>query len=62
MLDLRAGENTAALMIALAYVKLSLFPSFGAKHLTPRSLSARNIGSLVCVEGIVTKCKFFIFA
>ena len=31
--------------------------SFGAKHVTPRSLSARNIGNLVCVEGIVTKCK-----
>ncbi|XP_072028727.1 zygotic DNA replication licensing factor mcm3-like [Amphiura filiformis] len=31
--------------------------SFGAKHVTPRSLSARNIGNLVCVEGIVTKCS-----
>ena len=31
--------------------------SFGSKHLTPRSLSARHIGNLVCVEGIVTKCK-----
>ncbi|XP_071941700.1 DNA replication licensing factor MCM3-like isoform X2 [Antedon mediterranea] len=31
--------------------------SFGAKHVTPRSLSARNLGNLVCVEGIVTKCS-----
>lgn len=31
--------------------------SFGAKHVTPRSLSARNIGNLVCCEGIVTKCE-----
>ena len=34
-----------------------LFCSFGAKHVTPRSLSARFIGNMVCVEGIVTKCK-----
>lgn len=31
--------------------------SFGSKHLTPRTLSARNLGNLVCVEGIVTKCS-----
>ena len=31
--------------------------SFGGKHVTPRSISARHLGSLVCVEGIVTKCK-----
>lgn len=31
--------------------------SFGAKHVTPRSLTSRFIGNLVCVEGIVTKCK-----
>ena len=30
--------------------------SFGGMHVTPRSLSARFIGNLVCVEGIVTKC------
>ncbi len=38
-----------------------LFISFGAKHHTPRSLSARNLGNLVCVEGIVTKCKLVYF-
>lgn len=31
--------------------------SFGGMHVTPRSLSARFIGNLVCVEGIITKCK-----
>ena len=31
--------------------------SFGAKHVTPRTLTSRFIGNLVCVEGIVTKCK-----
>lgn len=29
--------------------------SFGNRHVTPRSLNARNLGNLVCVEGIVTK-------
>lgn len=32
--------------------------SFGSKHVSPRSLNARNLGNLVCVEGIVTKCKY----
>ena len=32
--------------------------SFGSMHVTPRSLSARFIGNLVCVEGIVTKCAW----
>jgi len=32
--------------------------SFGSKHVTPRSLSAAHLGSMVCVEGIVTKCKY----
>jgi len=30
--------------------------SFGAHAVNPRTLSARFLGSLVCVEGIVTKC------
>lgn len=37
--------------------KMYSFFSFGAKHVTPRSLSAHFIGNMVCVEGIVTKCK-----
>nr|QIC49963.1 DNA replication licensing factor MCM3-like protein [Actinia equina] len=31
--------------------------SFGSKHVTPRSLSSRFLGSVVCLEGIVTKCS-----
>ena len=31
--------------------------SFGEKHVTPRSLSARYLGNLICVEGIVTKAS-----
>lgn len=38
-------------------IKCVFFFSFGAKHVTPRSLSAHFIGNMVCVEGIVTKCK-----
>lgn len=29
--------------------------SFGNKHVTPRSLTSRYLGNLVCVEGIVTR-------
>ncbi|XP_053323425.1 maternal DNA replication licensing factor mcm3 [Spea bombifrons] len=31
--------------------------SFGAKHVSPRTLIAGFLGNLVCVEGIVTKCS-----
>lgn len=31
--------------------------SFGNKHVTPRSLTSRYLGNLICVEGIVTKCN-----
>lgn len=34
--------------------------SFGNKHVTPRSLQSRYLGNLICVEGIVTKCKVII--
>ncbi|CAG0925504.1 unnamed protein product, partial [Notodromas monacha] len=30
--------------------------TFGSKHVSPRSLSSRFLGSLVCCDGIVTKC------
>ncbi|KAJ3607284.1 hypothetical protein NHX12_026795 [Muraenolepis orangiensis] len=36
---------------------IGLEGSFGAKHVTPRSLTARLLGGMVCVEGIVTKCS-----
>uniref|UniRef100_A0A3Q3BAL3 DNA replication licensing factor MCM3 n=1 Tax=Kryptolebias marmoratus TaxID=37003 RepID=A0A3Q3BAL3_KRYMA len=31
--------------------------SFGSKHVSPRTLTSRLLGSMVCVEGIVTKCQ-----
>ena len=31
--------------------------SFGAKHVTPRTLTSKNLGNLVCLEGIITKCS-----
>uniref|UniRef100_A0A6Q2ZEL4 DNA replication licensing factor MCM3 n=1 Tax=Esox lucius TaxID=8010 RepID=A0A6Q2ZEL4_ESOLU len=31
--------------------------SFGTKHVSPRTLTSRYLGNLVCVEGIVTKCS-----
>jgi len=31
--------------------------SFGSKHVTPRTLNASNLGNLVCLEGIITKCS-----
>lgn len=33
--------------------------SFGNKHVTPRTLTSQYLGNLICVEGIVTKCKFY---
>merc|ERR1719419_1115709 len=30
---------------------------FGSKHVTPRTLNSRNLGNLVCLEGIITKCS-----
>lgn len=34
--------------------------SFGNKHVTPRTLMSKFLGNLVCVEGIVTKCKLVV--
>ena len=47
-------------LLLLLVVTHTLSPfvcSFGAKHVTPRSLTARYLGNLVCLEGIVTKCR-----
>lgn len=37
---------------------IALEGSFGTKHVTPRTLTSRLLGSMVCVEGIITKCEF----
>uniref|UniRef100_A0A3Q3X459 DNA replication licensing factor MCM3 n=1 Tax=Mola mola TaxID=94237 RepID=A0A3Q3X459_MOLML len=36
---------------------IGLEGSFGSKHVTPRTLTSRLLGSMVCVEGIITKCE-----
>nr|XP_033792281.1 DNA replication licensing factor MCM3 isoform X2 [Geotrypetes seraphini] len=36
---------------------IGLEGSFGAKHVTPRTLTSRFLSCVVCVEGIVTKCS-----
>ncbi|XP_049612433.1 DNA replication licensing factor MCM3 [Syngnathus scovelli] len=36
---------------------IGLEGSFGTKHVTPRTLTSRLLGSMLCVEGIITKCS-----
>ncbi|KAA0708468.1 DNA replication licensing factor MCM3 [Triplophysa tibetana] len=36
---------------------IGLEGSFGTKHVSPRTLTSRLLGSMVCLEGIVTKCS-----
>ncbi|XP_051731255.1 DNA replication licensing factor MCM3 [Ctenopharyngodon idella] len=36
---------------------IGLEGSFGNKHVSPRTLTSRLLGSMVCLEGIVTKCS-----
>ena len=31
--------------------------SFGKKHVTPRTLTSRDLNSTICVEGIITKAS-----
>lgn len=37
---------------------IGLKGSFGDHHVNPRTLRAKHLGKLVCLEGIVTRCKF----
>lgn len=46
-------------MTVICLKKLLVNFSFGGKHVSPRTLTSRFLGNLVCVEGIVTKCKSF---
>ncbi|XP_067273884.1 DNA replication licensing factor MCM3 [Pseudorasbora parva] len=36
---------------------IGLEGSFGNKHVSPRTLTSRLLGNMVCLEGIVTKCS-----
>ena len=38
-------------------LSIGLEGSFGSHHVSPRTLTSKFLGSVVCVEGIVTKCK-----
>eukprot|EP01137_Pigoraptor_chileana_P022496 Opistho-2@7005 len=51
------SQNNPELSKAHAEFYVGIEGSFGAHHLTPRGLSARFLGSLVLIEGIVTKCS-----
>uniref|UniRef100_UPI000D30C1D5 zygotic DNA replication licensing factor mcm3-like n=1 Tax=Maylandia zebra TaxID=106582 RepID=UPI000D30C1D5 len=39
---------------------IGLEGSFGSKHVSPRTLTSRLLGSMVCVEGIITKCEYIV--
>ena len=43
--------------VALSQIKIGVEGSFGSHHVSPRGLTATLLNSLVCVEGIVTKCS-----
>ncbi|XP_071451294.1 DNA replication licensing factor Mcm3 [Hetaerina americana] len=49
-IDITYGKKNEELFVGLE-------GSFGSRHVTPRSLTSRFIGNMVCVEGIVTKCS-----
>jgi DNA replication licensing factor MCM3 len=36
---------------------IGLQGSFGENFVSPRSLSSRFLGKMICIEGIVTKCS-----
>ncbi|XP_043235395.1 zygotic DNA replication licensing factor mcm3-like [Amphibalanus amphitrite] len=38
-------------------LSIGLEGSFGSHHVSPRTLTSKFLGSVVCVEGIVTKCS-----
>ncbi|KAL3916148.1 MAG: hypothetical protein SGPRY_006945 [Prymnesium sp.] len=42
---------------ALSKLHIGVHGSFGSHHVSPRGLTASLLNSLVCVEGIVTKCS-----
>lgn len=42
----------------LSMYRIGFEGSFGANYVSPRTLCARFLRSLLCVEGIVTKCLF----
>lgn len=50
------NDPTYAKTVSNALLKIGVQGSFGSHHVSPRGLGAPLLNSLVCVEGIVTKC------
>mmetsp|Transcript_87181 Transcript_87181/g.154384 ORF Transcript_87181/g.154384 Transcript_87181/m.154384 type:complete len:796 (+) Transcript_87181:66-2453(+) len=57
LLNFFGETNQKALKSLKQPLKLDLKGSFGRNHVTPRGITASNVGQLMCVEGIVTKCS-----
>ena len=53
---LTSQDPAFAKQVPLSLVRIGVQGSFGAHHVSPRGLNASLLNSLVCVEGIVTKC------
>ncbi|KAJ2746171.1 MCM DNA helicase complex subunit [Coemansia sp. BCRC 34301] len=52
-----AGSTGHAVDANVFRVAVGFRGSFGALHVTPRGLRAAQLGQLLCVEGIVTRCS-----
>ncbi|KAJ2404375.1 MCM DNA helicase complex subunit, partial [Coemansia sp. RSA 2531] len=52
-----AGNAGHAVDTNIFHVAVGFRGSFGERHLTPRGLRASQLGQLMCVEGIVTRCS-----
>jgi DNA replication licensing factor MCM3 len=52
-----ANSNLAKAKLDDKQFAIGLEGSFGENQLSPRELSARFLGKLICVEGIVTRCE-----
>jgi DNA replication licensing factor MCM3 len=52
-----ATEENSKFVRSECEIKVGFEGSFGSYHVSPRGLLSSNLRSLVCVEGIVTKCS-----
>ncbi|KAJ2363600.1 MCM DNA helicase complex subunit [Coemansia sp. RSA 2610] len=52
-----AATRTGVAVDTMFQVAVGFRGAFGAHHVTPRGLRARQLGQLVCIEGIVTRCS-----
>ncbi|CAE8725688.1 unnamed protein product [Polarella glacialis] len=56
LLSFLGETNQKAVKQLTQTLRLDISGSFGRNHVTPRGMTANQIGKLMCVEGIVTKC------